>query len=412
MLKFSYSLLFVFAFLFTFFFSPAKTLACGPEPQTIYTLYTRAGNVYVATFNGKVLTSTVQESENYSINVSEAKFTVEKVIKGEKLAQFTVDHRDYVYPTAEGEYSDHDEASDHHLEFGDVDIASLEMGDRVLIFTDRDTEVENRAKMTLTDGNFGVKRLDSDVMEKYVSALDSLHSIYSKPEVDAAQIADWFVRLIEDPETRWEGSYFLTGGLYALKYEEVMKKEAAENKELAEAETDESETESEVATVNSKYLSESDVVKALNDDQRSRLISIAVSVANEGGLASSEAVNGNESLLRFAVYFADHTEINQILSSLYDATVEGYISSMIISEVAERINDKELTKLNEDFANVAYQEPDADFEPQRTEEEMAAAVAEGDGKPVIKMTVGEKRTEILSLFINRTAMVLAQTAQY
>ena len=95
----------------------------------------------------------------------------------------------------------------------------LKPGDRLLVFLDQRKSDEGKPMdgFETHDWSRSIRKLDDDALSIYRQRIEELNSILATETPDEAALIEWMVRCIEEPATRWDGTYELDKRLYALK---------------------------------------------------------------------------------------------------------------------------------------------------------------------------------------------------
>lgn len=95
----------------------------------------------------------------------------------------------------------------------------LKPGDRLLVFLDQRKSEEGKPMdgFETHDWSRSIRKLDDDALSIYRQRIEELNSILATETPDEAALIEWMVRCIEEPATRWDGTYELDKRLYALK---------------------------------------------------------------------------------------------------------------------------------------------------------------------------------------------------
>ncbi|HVF30209.1 MAG TPA: hypothetical protein VNA22_04530, partial [Pyrinomonadaceae bacterium] len=327
-------------------------------------------------------------------------------------------------------------------------VYSLKPGDQVLIFLKKG-EDEKKAP-ELADYSDGIKRMTPERLDAYTARIKELNSIFSAKEIDRSKIADWLVRCIEDPITRWEGAYELLRSFRRLDYQKSKNPPAignTENKENSgagaepEAATDNSAGESvekpavvlidglPAAAKTIAIDEDVEYAQLVTDQHKQTLLNLVLQqkMVDDTG-KHRELKSGDAELIEIVSRWGDNRLAKYLLDVLPAMSDDVYTSSDLMDTVAEIIKDDELEKIAEDYSDVRYKENEELVEMDDAESKEADAAANkaesSDGaKPeggtsnvkdeepkepeAPKMTYKDLRRNLMEKYMQRSVVALA-----
>lgn len=444
----------IFSMIVTSLVSPVRTYACPDEPpSTLLSLYKSSDAIYVGTFDRTADTGLVEKNEDSEVVIVTEDYSISNTLKGENRKFYTRSFEQYRYkPVAAEPESDAESGAEtpsepageaeaeHTEEYGEEEygMPKLEPGDTVILFLkyaekSEETADENEEKEPVLDVAHyrdAIKKVTAKELSSFEARINELNGLFDggKKPSDAA-IAAWLVKCIEDPATRWDGAFELIQSFETLEWMsefEKQEKEKAANGEEAEVLSDEEMTE--------RFGDRGAYAKALTGEQKAQITGLLLDrqpELDENGRPKKLALGeADEVLIDLVKRWGDARFASFVLDRLRNSSDESWEKQRLMNIVAEVLKDGELSKLNEEFGEVAYQaddepvkneagettdEPVTEGEPAPSEEgERPAPTSENEKpseipdeeEPPVK-TYGEVRSEIVGKFIARADLLIA-----
>ena len=178
------SLLTILAIGFAPFIAPPVAACPVAPPIPLRALYKDSRRIVVATFGGSV---PIEVEENYAL--LRTALNVSATLKGDE-------HEPVVYL--------------YHYQSGpDESQREAARNEPALFFLVPDEQEGQEAGYRLIDERYGLKRLSAAELKIYVQRIEELAAILAPAQPDVHELAEWLVRCVAEPATRWEGAYDL-----------------------------------------------------------------------------------------------------------------------------------------------------------------------------------------------------------
>jgi hypothetical protein len=257
----------VFILLFSAFILPetvsARAKKC-PEriPDSLLTLYLKSDLVVVASLKNEKFLKTTEEYDYGSYYDVEKILDVDKTFKGQKSDMAA-------YKTSEYKPKN----SDASEEVSEENEYSLKVGDKALFFLVKNVE---SGYYELADYSSAMKRLSDSDLSFYEKRIKELKSILGKKKDQHTRLAEWLVRLIEEPTTREEGVRDLLASFtlsdYEMDYVEEVTNVKENSEENAEKNAEQSADKKPVAIDKDfRTANAPEIAAALTDSQKARI---------------------------------------------------------------------------------------------------------------------------------------------
>ncbi len=253
----------IFILLFSAFILPetvsARAKKC-PEriPDSLLTLYLKSDLVVAASLKSNKVLITTDENEYGAYHDVEKILDVDKTFKGQKSDLAT-------YKTSEYQPKN----SDASMEVSEEDEYSFKIGDKALFFLVKNAE---SGYYELADYSSAMKRLSNADLSLYEKRLKELKSILGKNKDQHARLAEWFVRLIEEPATREEGVRDLLASFTLSDYEDDYGEMVEDTEENAKENVEQS-ADKKRAAIDKDFRTANapEIAAALTDAQKARI---------------------------------------------------------------------------------------------------------------------------------------------
>ncbi|MDQ3711683.1 MAG: hypothetical protein M3388_05640 [Acidobacteriota bacterium] len=406
---------------------------CGAEiPDSLLTLYLESDLVVVASIKSEKVLKITEESEYGNYLEVEKSLEISDTLKGRDSDSVTFNFSEFKSKNPENaaEYSEEGEYYP-------------KVGDKALFFLAKNAETNF---YELADYSSGMKKLKDAELDVYEKRIKELKQIVAAKKNQLPKLAEWLVRLAEEPITRTEGVTDLEGSFRALEYAEE------EQAEIAEGE----KTTKEPILLDKDFRADNtpEIAKLLTDSQKQRLSSVFLLTVNEhliklndaGGeeeitpdyelisltkhwdktylamsafafLQTTDSSNGRKVsyLLTAITYFLDDEKLYEISSNYASAISENEneLTEVPDEEVAvpETVSESETSVEVEVSAEVQKVEDVPQtvvYEtPVKTENENSE---ESPKKPTEKITYKQYREKILSNFSQQYGRVISQVS--
>ncbi len=255
----------IFVFLCSVCILPETVSAkrCGAEiPDSLLTLYLESDLVVVASIKSEKVLKITDEYEYGKYLEVEKSLEISDTLKGRDLDSVTFNISEFKSKNTENtaEYS----------EDGEV---YPKVGDKALFFLTKNAETN---LYELADYSSGMKKLEDAELDVYEKRIKELKQIVATKKNQLPKLAEWLVRLTEEPITRTEGIIDLEGSFRALEYAlEEAQAETAEDKEIV------SPKEPILLDKNFRADNTPEIAKLLTDSQKQRLSNVFLLSINE-----------------------------------------------------------------------------------------------------------------------------------
>ena len=388
---------------------PSPVKACPPPPpKTLLELYLQSDLIFVADLTSQKDGKIEADEKDYLYLQVTSDLRVSSVLKGKPLRNFIFTRLEFRNKNADKE--DDVEGDIIYFNGGYKGYSELKVGEKYLFFFKKDAESN---EYELTDSVSGYKKLDDADLYIHKKRIEELKSIINKKENQLDAITDWFIRLIEEPSTRWDGAYDLNASFQAWEYE------------------DKEESEEEPFVIDENFsINTPEIARNLSDSQKEFISSIAFSSIqqemSEGRLNSyyyslSHLVSrwDKTRLVMFAYSFlqtadkSDAGKIRDIMeyisgilddNKLYDIVSDYPTGDPSEDAEAEEVVDEENAAEPENKTEEAI-EISQQIEPN----ENAQAADSKQSKPQAQeLTLAQKQENTLQKFISRYEYLLAR----
>lgn len=333
-----------------------QAAACPDEYDTLYSLYMSSEIIVLAELRSeRDLRKTEESEDGFYVDV-QRNLDIIETFKGDhqrKISLINSEYRGKDNP-AEGEetlYFD---------DFGRNMVDHLTVGKRYMFFLNRNPETGQFEHASYQ----GVRKVGANSAGIYKKRFAELAALLGSKQNKTAGFAEWLVRLIEDPETVWDGAYLLYGSFDRLEY-------AQENPENSGSSPDE-----EFSAYSSEF------AKSLSASQKERISAVLYKSLNNTDLPDSSTdftligIVSRWEKMRLAMY-----AFNLLEATDSEDSVRQIRLMRIISDIIE---DSELYELSAGYRNLF-------------DEESAA----GEANPGVQL-----RKEVFSDFIDRYQVLL------
>jgi hypothetical protein len=198
---------------------------------------------------------------------------------------------------------------------------------------------------------YGVKKLSAADLAVYVARIKELREM-KQTDVDSPEIAEWLVRCVEEPATRWEGAVELAGSA----------DDRPESDEDSDSEeSDESAAELSSAGTTADEKNAEDAPESDEEDESDPLLIDMLTAHQKERLAmalfSTVVVSERDrELIELEMDLKDGRLLAFLISQLHGfETDPPELVETLVGDVAELMRDKEVTRLAEEYnENVSY----------------------------------------------------------
>lgn len=397
-------------------FSP-RVQACPVDmPETLLSLYKSSSEIHLANFVKAEDVGVESESDGYSRVSVKRSFDISTTLKGDTRKMFETNDIEYRYqPPADAavkeEAKDSDRPEDESPRGEAAEGESegekpMAAGDTVVLFlaergSEEDEDSVEDQKRKKKDGEKevrlvnladGVRHIDAGDAAVYESLIKELNSIFSGREKGRdAQIAEWLIRSLEHPATRWDGARELDLSFDSL--DRVAAAEEYEKTRKEEGEKADSDDDEEKPWVEESDGESAAIAKALTQSQKDRISNILLT--QDENATSATIRDGDAMLLRVVQRWGGPDVAEVLIQKLGNAQLESYEASSLMASISSLLKDDELMKAAEAYREIAWEDDDDDFE-EKTDADTSDGV-EAEAKPVRK--IGEVKAERLAGFI-------------
>jgi hypothetical protein len=296
--------------------------------MTMLSLYTKSDAVVIGRYNKREEAGVERVSDGFTVVNIKTMFDVTTVLKGEPRKFVTVESQEFRYQIQKSGEAPRDAV------FVD-DIASRKAddepkpGDTVLVFLQN-----NGDTVDLTDDLDGVRKVTPAEQSIIESRIKELNSLFDGERPDAAKIAAWLIRCVENRATRWDGTHELLQGFRRMEWQ---------------SKPDPNGYERIDPSVADKYGLES--AKALTPDMRRSLTRILVnSVISER--QEKTISDGDRELITLVKSWDPEAAASAMLSLLKSGGFSQHENTGMMYRVAELLGDAQTAKLHQSYANV------------------------------------------------------------
>ena len=339
---------------------------------------------------------------------------------------------------------------------------NLKPGDTVLLFLKDQHDPDGTITLGLTDYRDAIKKMSGERLDAYEARIRELNSIFGgKKKADDAEIVDWLVRTTQDPLTRWEGAFELQQSYQVMTWQEAQKKQEAEEEEAASDEdereqaAESGETEnSEEAEASDEGEGESDVeieefdnavyARLLTETQKQTLMNVVLeSASNRSDTSAGKKKSMSEAdkvLLELVSNWGDSRLAKLLLEKMQAASEDPYVIYELMITTINVLDDEELEKITQKYGNLYYEDgesyvddddakevAEAVDEPEVTNDDETAAEQNATGpektanddveapeqaqdageQKAHRVTYGELRATLLLKFVTRSVTAIA-----
>lgn len=412
--RFFFSLSIITVLSVSIFFLPndvsAKTKRCPVElPKPLLTLYLQSETVVIADIANEKFTRVTDENsteESSYFNI-ERNLSVVKTFKGQKMNEISFTKSEY-RPNKQDDFVN--EIDEVYLEIEYGSSVKLEKGKRYLFFFNKGDE----EGFYQTDYRSGVREITSENEAILGKRLDELGKILAMKKNQFPKLAEWLVRMTEEPQTRWDGATTLSRSFSGLG-----------------SEIEEGEPEDQMSLLLNENFDEYSpaLAKQITDSQKQRLSDVFIASLNEhffGGSKSSDydstmgELVGNWDSVRLAVYGFGILQSVDSSNTEKTAEVMRFISDMakdgqlyeIYYEFNEKIREAEESEVEQETAKITQDMEVREGEiPIETKSEPSEKLINEDKQVVDKTekpTPQQIREEIMKRFFMRYQNLLAR----
>ena len=253
-------------------------------------------------------------------------------------------------------------------------------GDDVLVFLKRR---QDRQTSKVLDGyevdypRYGVKKLSAADLAIYVSRIKELNEI-KQTDVDSPEIAEWLVRCVEEPATRWEGAYELASSAEDRPEQDDEEDADSEQPDGNAAEvpsaataSDEKKNPEEAQASDEEEESETLLIDMLTAHQKERLASALFST-----VVLSER---DRELIEIEMDFKEARLLTFLISQLHALETDPpELVETLVGDVAELMKDEEVTRLANEYSEKVSYGDAGDTAPQDSVEGSRSRVSPAD----------------------------------
>ncbi|MFN6962885.1 MAG: hypothetical protein ACK4S4_03875 [Pyrinomonadaceae bacterium] len=291
---------------------------------TLLTLFRDSDEVFVATFDKVDDETLVAVETNFTVARVTSRFTVISTLKGEPRKLLDLQDETFRYRLSP-EAPETTFIKDQHS-FDPS--AAARPGDKVLLFLRRDPK---DGSLSLLDSRDGIKRLAADDEADFLDRITELGKILAGPKVEASIVAEWLVRCVERPATRWEGAFELERGFRLLEQQERQAKaiEAAAAPRAAES--------TELKTSNIDMAA---VASALSEKQKERLTNALLTADGFDPASTGKLSLGDLQLIKLVRRWGGRDIALSVVQRLKYRSAIGADDIYLMTVVAELIGDR------------------------------------------------------------------------
>jgi len=256
--------------------------------------------------------------------------------------------------------------------------------EKLLVFL-RPRESENGGPLDgyeATDWSGAIRILDDAMSTSYRQRIEELASILQRSTPDPAEIAEWLVRLVEDPITRVEGVMKLDRALLQLQEQ----KEEATEEETEDDEADPGE-QSVRAAIEKEKKADALIAAALTEDQKNRLANALYAI--------QELTESDMDLVRLIQSLEDKRLPAYLVTQLQRIADDAPGLALSLTRImASTIEDQDLIRLANDYSDAVRYDAYNSFKPSLD------ADSASERRPVEEKISGLKRSPLLKNFLN------------
>lgn len=266
----------------------ARTKRCPePIPDSLLTLYMKSDLVVIASLESEKFLKTTQEYDYGLYYDVEKTLDIDETFKGKKIDSAAMKVSEYKAKKSEESEAMANEEDEH----------SLKIGEKALFFLVKDAE---SGYYDVAHYSAAIKQLNDADLNLYEKRIKELKSILAKDKDRHARLAEWLVRLIEEPATREEGvrdllaSFTLSdyGDEYVEEVTDVKENVEEHAEESAEAKTEEAANKKPVPfDKNFRTSKAPEIAAALTDSQKSRVSNILFAILSNDLTKLNDAEN-------------------------------------------------------------------------------------------------------------------------
>lgn len=175
---------------------------------TLLSLYTQSDTILIGRLDKREEFGVNRVGEGFLIVNIRTSFDVSSVLKGEPRKFVTVEDEEFRYQvrSANGSIRDASFAVGRDGE----NVEQPNPGDAVLVFLKREGDA-----LVLADPYHGVRKVAPREQRIYIERIQELDSIFASERLEPSRVAEWLIRCVRDPATRWDGAHELLQGIRA-----------------------------------------------------------------------------------------------------------------------------------------------------------------------------------------------------
>ena len=387
----------IFVLLVTTFFLPKSVSAsrCGEKmPVTFLSLYRSSEFIYVGTFDKVEEGEVTEDTAEYSVIPIKKSFSLSTALKGETKKMLVLEESSYRYKgrqvVEEAEVEAQGESTEEAVaeatepeesmaaevegeEESEADDTELKPGDRVLLFLNKSEDGDD---LELADYSDGLKKMTPEKLSAYEPRIRELNDIFSKAEPSYSEIVAWIVRCVEDPETRWEGTYELVQSFQYMEWNAERAKLAQQKSKTEEEEVD---SERYLPQAPKKFdTGDENFAKELTEGQKLLLTNIMLNRERPKPKRTFSTEDpppgmnrGDRELIELVRRWGDSKVAINILDQLRFDPSDPDMNADLMNSVATILDDEKITELAEQYSEIRW---------RSEEDEMEAEDAEGGVK--------------------------------
>jgi hypothetical protein len=343
----------------------ARTRKCPVDiPDSLLTLYLKSDLVVVGSLKSENFLKTTQEYDYGSYSDVEKILNIDETYKGQKLDSAAYKISEYKPKNTDASESMVNEENEHLLKFGE----------KALFFLVKDAE---SGYYELAHYGAAIKQLNATDLSLYEKRIKELKSILAKDKNQHARLAEWLVRLIEEPATREEGVRDLLASFTASDYADEIVEEVTDVKEnveeqaeeIAEAKTEQVKDKKPVEIdKNFRTASAPEIAASLTDSQKARVSNtlfglLSNDLARLNNAENEEYVMPNYELIALVSRWDKQNFAMNLYANLQNADGANIRrESYLMRAVASFLEDENLSIISDDYEYTVSQDQNAEMD--------------------------------------------------
>jgi carboxypeptidase family protein len=247
----------------------------------------------------------------------------------------------------------------YHRVYGEEN--TFTAGEKLLVFLDRRKSEDGQKTMSgyeVDDKSYGIKKLADSDLSLYIARMEELAAITAQGKARAGEIVEWLVRCAEDPATRWEGAYELSGSARNLAVPGPDPEPVGEK--MGGGDNDSAMSDQKDEPPGSGFAS------MLTAEQKGRL---------SAALFKTDVVTERDRDLIEIVKMWDGARLLPFLvSQLHSMQPDPqYLAQDLVEIVSDLLDDEEVSALADEYSeNASYEDEDSEDEEESKQEAAAA----------------------------------------